>query len=256
MAGRGTHREPPPGRVAYHRAAMILFQQSYTSPDPHRAAELRFVREANAASGVFDHVELIEAATRRLSFADLRDLAADRFAGRVCVIANSDIAFDASIRLVASLLADPACPTLVALSRWDDDTAPSMEGRIAGDDWTFYSHSQDAWAFVAGGLPPFEAGFLLGLPACESRFAYEAAAAGISVVDPALSIRVRHHHASAVRSWTRRDAYRGRLLFPRLTTTAVGDRRALVIDRSRWRTRKRVVRLVGDFAAEVRGTGS
>jgi hypothetical protein len=44
----------------------------------------------------------------------------------------------------------------VALSRWDDDTAPSMEGRLAGDDWTFYSHSQDAWAFVAGGLPAID----------------------------------------------------------------------------------------------------
>jgi len=235
---------------------MILIQQSYSSPDPQRDAELCFVREANAAAGVFDHVELVEAAGRRLSFADLCGLAVERLAGCVCVVANSDITFDASIRLAAPLLADPACPTLVALSRWDDDTAPSMEGRLAGDDWTFYSHSQDAWAFVAGGLPAFEAGFLLGLPACESRLAYEAAAAGISVVDPALSIRLRHHHASAVRSWTRRDAYRGPLLFPRLCTTALGDRRALVIDRSGWRTRKRVVRLVGDFAATVRGTVS
>ena len=232
---------------------MILIQQTYSSPDPRRDAELRRAREANAASGAFDHVELVDPGSRRLSFADLFGLAAGRFPGRSCVVANSDIAFDESIRLVAPLLAPAASPTLVALSRWDDDTAPSMEGRIDAGDWTFYSHSQDAWAFVAGGLPPFEAGFRLGMPACESRLAFEAAAAGVSVVNPALSIRLRHHHASAVRSWTDRDAYRGPLLFPRLCTTAVGDRRALVVDRSGWRTRKQVVRLLGDFAADVRG---
>ena len=43
---------------------MILIQQSYSSPDPQRDAELCFVREANAAAGVFDHVELVEAAGR------------------------------------------------------------------------------------------------------------------------------------------------------------------------------------------------
>lgn len=232
---------------------MILIQQSYSSPDPRRDAELRHVRETNAASGVFDHVELVDPGARRLSFADLFGLAAERFPAQTCVVANSDIAFDGSIGLAAAILAESPGPTLLAISRWDDDTAPSMEGRVDPSDWTFYSHSQDAWVFVAGGLPAFEAGFVLGMPSCENRLAYEAAAAGISVANPALSIRLHHHHASAVRSWRDRDAYRGPMLFPRLTTTATGDRRALVVDRSGWRTRKQVVSLVGDFAPAVRG---
>lgn len=235
---------------------MILIQQSYTSPDPRRAAELRHARETNAAAGVFEHVEFVDPGDRRLSFADLFGLAAERFPGTTCVVANSDISFDASIGLAKTLLAEAGGPMLVAVSRWDDDTSASMEGRVDPTDWTFYSHSQDAWAFTAGGLPSFNGGFRLGVPACESRLAYEAAAAGIAVVNPALSIRLRHHHASAVRSWSHRDAYRGPLLFPRLTTAAVGDRRALVIDRTRWRTRRQVVRQIGIFAAEVRGERS
>ncbi|MCE9631778.1 MAG: hypothetical protein K8S94_13825 [Planctomycetia bacterium] len=233
---------------------MILIQQRYTSPDPRREAELQRVREANAVAGLFDHVELVDPGASRLSFSDFFRLAAERFSGRTCVIANSDIAFDASIGMADSILA-AAGPLLVALTRWDDEVAPSMEGRVDPDSWTFYSHSQDAWVFVAGRLPPFESGFRLGIPACENRLAYEAAAAGIAVVNPALAIRCRHHHASAVRTWTERDAYRGPLLFPRLTTADVGDRAALVVDRTGWRPRKWAVRQVGDFAAEVREGG-
>ncbi len=232
---------------------MILIQQRYTSPDPRREAELQEVRETNSVAGRFSRVELVDPGTSRMSFSDFFRLAAERFPGRTCVIANSDIAFDASICLADEILAAAAGPLLVALTRWDDDVAPSMEGRVDPDSWTFYSHSQDAWVFVAGGLPPFESGFRLGLPACENRLAFEAAAAGIAVVNPALSIRCRHHHASAVRTWNDRDSYRGPLLFPKLTTADVGDRKALVVDRAGWRSRKSAVRQIGDFAGLVRG---
>jgi hypothetical protein len=233
---------------------MILVQQRYTSADPRREAELAHVRATNAASAAFTHIEEVESGDRRLTFADLFALTAERFAGSVCVVANSDIAFDDTIQLARQLIERERPPLLVALSRWDDDTAPSMEGRVDPATWNFYSHSQDAWVFVAGALPPFARDFRLGVPACENRLAFEAAAAGVAVVNPALAIRCRHHHASAVRSWKLADAYRGPLLFPRLTTTDVGDRRGLVVDRRGWRTRKEVVSQVGDFAAGVRGS--
>ena len=235
---------------------MILIQQAYVSANPQRNAELEWVREANRMSGLFEHIEAVDPGGRRLTFADLMRMAESTFAGRPCVIANSDIAFDRSIRAVEPLMTDAAGPQMVVLSRWDDDTAPSMEGRIDQTDWGFYSHSQDAWAFVAGSLPAFEAGFRLGVPACESRLAFEAAAAGVAVVNPALSIRIRHHHASAIRTWRRSEAYRGPLLFPRLTTTDVGDRKAFILDRSRWPTRKEVVSLLGNFAPLVRRASS
>lgn len=232
----------PEGLAGYR---MILIQQRYASPHPERQAELERVCELNAAVGVFEEIVRVEGADKRWTFADVFQLARERFRGRLCVVANSDIAFDESIRL-ASPLADEG--RLVALTRWDDASGPSMEGRTAGDQWHFFSHSQDAWLFKSGGLPPFEAGFQFGIPGCESRLAYEAAAAGVVVIDPALTVRCHHHHASAVRSWHRRDSYRGPMLFPRLTTTERVDPEAVVIDRTRFKKREWMVRLTGSAA--------
>lgn len=220
---------------------MNLIHEHYTSLDPARTVELAAVRERNAASGIFTTI-LPVADGGRKTFAELFDLAARRFPGEICVVANSDIAFDASLAGTEDLIRRHPRPLLVALSRWDDPSGPSMEGRIDPATWRFYSHSQDTWVFRAGSLPDFAAQFTLGIPACESRLAYEAVRAGVAVVNPALSVRTWHHHGSAVRSWRLKDSYRGPLFFPRLTTLDVAPVEGYVLDRSRWRTRREVVR--------------
>lgn len=207
---------------------MILIQQRYRSSDAARQAELDHVREVNHAVSAFGDVVEIEGGTRRQTFADLFAFAAARCAGKAVVIANSDIAFDESIAAVSTILVPGM---LVALTRWDNTTAPSMEGRTDPGSWRFYSQSQDTWIFVAGSLPDFCADFQLGVPRCENRLAYEAAAAGVVVVDPALSVRSIHHHATNVRSWKPGDHYRGPLLFPRLTTLDNPAPEALVVSR-------------------------
>jgi hypothetical protein len=222
---------------------MILVQQRYESPNAERQAELDRCREINAGLKAFAEVVLVDGAAKRWTFGDFFRLAAERHPGEICVLANSDIAFDESI-LLAAPLAEQGM--LVALSRWDNASSPSMEGRVAGEGWHFFSHSQDVWVFRAGGLPRLSTDFQLGVPQCESRLAYEAAAAGVIVVNPALSIRCSHHHASAVRSWRRKDGYRGPLLFPRLTTAEGADPEALVVERAgRFRKREAVIRLTG-----------
>jgi hypothetical protein len=219
---------------------MILLHEQYASPDPARAAELAQARERNAAAGVFSEIVPL-ASGRRGSFADFFRLAAERFAGEVCAVANADIAFDDSLRGAAELLRAWPRPLLVALSRWDDPSGPSMEGRIDPVRWRFYSQSQDAWLFIAGSLPAFEAAFTLGRPACENRLAYEAFRAGVGVVNPAISVRAWHHHASGVRTWKLADAYQGPLYFPRLTTLEGASREGYVLDRGWFRPRKEIV---------------
>jgi hypothetical protein len=219
---------------------MILIHEQYASPDPARAAELAHVRGCNAASGVF--AEIVPLADgKRKSFADFFRLAAERYPGEVCVVANADIAFDESLRGAAAVLGASPRPLLVALSRWDDPSGPSMEGRVDPQRWRFYSHSQDTWMFVAGSLPDFEAGFTLGIPACESRLAHEAFRAGVGVLNPALSVRTWHHHASGTRTWKLADAYRGPLYFPRLTTLEAACCEGYILDRGRFKTRKEIV---------------
>jgi hypothetical protein len=234
----GVHASSFQSQVADSR--MILIHEQYQSPDPARAAELARVRERNAASGVFAEIAPL-ADGRRKSFADFFRLAAERFAGEVCVVANADIAFDESLRGAEALVRSWPRPLLVALSRWDDPSGPSMEGRIDPTRWRFYSHSQDTWMFIAGGLPAFEAGFTLGIPACESRLAHEAFRAGVGVLNPALSVRTWHHHASGTRTWKLADAYRGPLYFPRLTTLEAGCCEGYILDRGRFQTRKEIV---------------
>ena len=219
---------------------MILFFEHYSSSDPAREAELAEVRVRNAAAGLFERIVPVADGSRK-TFADLFALAAAGFPGKVCVVANSDIAFDDSLPGAAAWLEQAPGPALVALTRWDDPAGPSMEGRVDAVRWRFFSHSQDTWMFRAGGLPPFEAGFRLGIPACENRLAYEAHAAGVTIFNPALSIRTWHHHASAVRSWKPADAYRGPLYFPRLTTLEAVAGEGFVLDRTGWRTRKEFI---------------
>jgi len=219
---------------------MILLHERYTSADPVREAELETVRRRNAAAGVFREIVSVSDGGRH-TFADFFALAAARFPGEVCAIANSDIAFDDSLHEAAALFERHHRPLLVALSRWDDPAGPSMEGRVDPRTWRFYSQSQDTWLFVAGGMPAFEAGFTLGIPACENRLAYEAHRAGIAIANPALTVRTWHHHASGTRSWKLSDAYRGPLYFPRLTTTASTSFEGYILDRTRWRVRKEVV---------------
>lgn len=222
---------------------MILVQQRYESPNAERQAELDRCRKINGELNAFADVVLVDGAARRWTFADFFRLMAERHPGEICVLANSDMAFTDSIALAAPLAAQGM---LVALSRWDDAVAPSMEGHSTGAGWHFFSHSQDVWVFRAGELPPFNADFQLGIPQCESRLAYEAAAAGLIVVNPALSIRCHHHHGSAVRNWRRQDGYQGSLLFPRLTTVEGVDPEVLVVERtSRLRKREAVLRLTG-----------
>lgn len=219
---------------------MILFHEQYSSSDPARAAELAQVRDRNAASGVFTRIVPLADGGRK-SFVDFFRLAAERFPGEVCVVANADIAFDESLTGAADLLRSWPRPLLVALSRWDDPSGPSMEGRVDATRWRFYSHSQDTWMFIGGGLPTFEAGFTLGIPACESRLAFEAFRAGVGVLNPALSVRTWHHHASGTRTWKLADAYRGPLYFPRLTTLETACCEGYILDRGRFRTRKEIV---------------
>lgn len=231
---------------------MILLHEHYISPDPARAAELARVRECNAAAGVFTEIVPLADGGRK-SFADFFDLAAERFRGQVCAVANADIAFDDSLHGAADLLRASQRPLLVALSRWDDPAGPSMEGRIDPQRWRFYSQSQDAWLFIAGGLPAFEAGFTLGRPACENRLAYEAFQAGVGVVNPALSVRTWHHHSSGIRTWKLADGYRGPLYFPRLTTLEGACCEGYVLDRGRMRRRKEVVSGPGPLPRGERG---
>jgi hypothetical protein len=97
----------------------------------------------------------------------------------ISIIANSDISFDASIGAAAHALRSREC---YALARWEDD------GLFERND------SQDSWTF-RGRITGVNAAFPVGVPRCDNRLLYELQSAGYRVLNPALTIVSRHHHA-------------------------------------------------------------
>jgi hypothetical protein len=127
---------------------------------------------------------------RRVSYADLFAYA-NRRPGQRCIIANSDIYFDQTL---ARLATHDLSGKLVCLSRWDvhpDGTSRLFE----------HSFSQDAWIFETP-IRGFSCGWHLGLPGCDNRLAHEAAAAGLTLENPARSVRAHHLHLSGVRRYS------------------------------------------------------
>ncbi len=135
---------------------------------------------------------------RRLTFRDLFDHANREFAGRRVIIANSDIYFDETLERLEGY---PLQGKLLCLSRWD--VQPDGSVRLFE-----HAFSQDAWIFEAP-LPEFRCDWYMGLPGCENRLAYEAAAAGLVLENPARSIRANHLHLSQVRHYDERQRVRG-----------------------------------------------
>jgi hypothetical protein len=108
------------------------------------------------------------------------------------VIANSDIYFDETIKLVDKYSSNH----FIALTRYDigKDGKARFLNRL---------DSQDAWIFK--GKTNFEAPFNLGVPGCDNVLAHIAQKAGYKVINPSLSIKTYHLHNSGKRSYTMRD---------------------------------------------------
>jgi hypothetical protein len=197
--------------------ATVLLTAYYADPDPARRDELLGCLARNAANELLDEVHvflengarpeladtkmhLVELG-RRATYGDLFAYANARLSGRRVAIANADIYFDASLgRLDAVDLRD----TLLCVSRWDihrDGTASLFE----------HGESQDAWIFDAP-IRQFRCDFPLGVPGCDNRLAWEAAAAGLAVHNPARSLRAYHLHLSLVRRYTADERIGGAVL--------------------------------------------
>lgn len=135
---------------------------------------------------------------RRASYRALFDRANQKCAGQRVIIANADIYFDDSLAQLDRTVLDGK---LLCLSRWD----------VQGDGSAhLFAHtfSQDAWIFQAP-IRTFKNNFLLGLPRCDNRIAWEAQRAGLAVSNPSRTVRANHLHLSGIRNYTAKQEIRG-----------------------------------------------
>jgi hypothetical protein len=168
---------------------MILFVQKYTTGNEARDAELATCADENEACGHFDEIVWVDGNEKRWRYVDFFNMAAEKYAGQQCVLANSDISFrHPSCELLRTVVSRAA---LVVLTRWHDSVAPWMIGHYHGYRW--YSGTQDAWGFV-GGMFSGMGDIPLGEPGCDCRIVAEIAMSGAAVWNPALTIKTMHVH--------------------------------------------------------------
>jgi len=193
---------------------MILVSQSYTASSEHRNQELQKVRLHNETSGMFDRVEYLDAGDRTISFSELHEHCLSKHRGRWCVIANSDITFNATAYMLKGL---SKAGRLVALTPWDNHSGPRFVGRE--HEGSYFSGSQDSWAFLSGSLPPLTLDIPLAVRACDQAIAGWACMVGLEVINPALTIKTTHVHELDERPSDRLCAS-GFFGYPHLTTMA------------------------------------
>lgn len=132
---------------------------------------------------------------RRAKYEDYFAHVNSRLSGRIVIVTNADIYFDDTVRLIAGL---DMANMFVCLSRTEADgiSNPNMWG------------SQDSWIFLSP-IRPFPSNWHLGVPGCDNKIAHEAFSAGMKVINPCLSVRANHLHASGERNYTSSDCVPG-----------------------------------------------
>lgn len=197
---------------------MILIVPHYESPDHTRRSEIELCLRANLAHPAIERVLLVGAdghpphpkltclpGTDRPTFDALFRLA-DQWPSEVAIVANADIYFDETLALAAGI----APGELYALSRWNPVTRRVSGSSLAADGSMCIplSIGADTWIFRSP-LPPLGADFAQGRPFCDHRLARRAQDAGLLAINPCLSIRTWHAHASGLRTYTPADSISG-----------------------------------------------
>lgn len=191
---------------------MILVSQWYDPGSEKRRKELQWCRSLNESSSLFDVVDYVDGQSRRWTFGELVSHCVEKYHGKPCVIANTDIAMDGSYGLRSFCKEN----RLVALTRWESPSGPRFIGQQFDD--RFYSGSQDSWAFIAGSLPLVDVEIPMGVVACDNVIAGWAARSGVEVINPAMSVKTMHFHADKDRP--ERHAISGYYGYPELTTAS------------------------------------
>jgi len=183
---------------------MILLTSYYTDDSEDRQRELDLCLQLNLANLTFraiilfvdgfckiQHPTLSHIPMRdRLTYQDAFNFANRFFVGEICVLANSDIYFDESLKLIAE--AD-LTNKFYAITRHNVE----RDGSLSFSDC---NACQDVWVFRAP-LKPVVSLFGLGTPGCDNRIAYEAKTAGLIVLNPCQIIRCHHLHLTNKRNY-------------------------------------------------------
>ncbi len=172
---------------------MILLTTDYDSGSLARNIELRECFDKNRVRGLFDdRVIFAEPSFLRTTFRRFFEIANIFEPGTLCCLANADIAFDATINLLAAKHFDGR---FMCLSRWNK----AARGLAVLDDGAAYT--QDAWAFKTPVKIPETCDFPLGQRGCDNKIAWLMDSIGYKLFNPSLTVKALHVHDSGFRTY-------------------------------------------------------
>ncbi len=188
-------------------ASVNLLVSYYDANTPERQKEIDYCMDHNCNNPQFttiynlgkpySHPKVINLNYDRPTYQDFIN-EANKAGGNYTVIANSDIYFDTTINWIHQV---DMTGHLIALCRYDVDSV-----------WRYklfpYAHSQDVWIFK-GKIKIDTCDYVLGVPGCDNRFAYDAMMHGYKVVNPAKDILTFHLHNSSERNYTEANRLHG-----------------------------------------------
>ena len=126
---------------------------------------------------------------KRLKYKCAIEFINKNLAGELCVMANSDIYFDDSLK---HLNGYNMTNKLLALSRYDN-------GILFNN-----VYSQDSWFFKSPlNVNLNKVDFCFGIPGCDNSFAHITHSAGYKISNPSLTIKTHHLHKSNYRTYSR-----------------------------------------------------
>lgn len=121
-----------------------------------------------------------------ITYGHLIDFANQYLAGKMVIIANTDIYFDCSLRALEHYdLTDK----VLALTRYDCGAYQGWHGK----PWFRHDLSQDSWIFRPP-LKKINADIKMGWLGCDNRLAYEMRIGALNVSNPSLTIMTWHIH--------------------------------------------------------------
>jgi hypothetical protein len=165
-----------------------LFVNYFEHPDPERQQEIDYCLQQNKANEYIDTVTLLDG---RPSFNDFFDCMEEN---AINIIANSDIYFDETIKLVENIRKDQA----YCLTRWElvEGKLKSFKTRNRGMK---PMHSQDVWIF-RGKPKKIPENIHLGIPGCDNKIAWHLQRQ-YRLKNPSSQIRAIHVHAERRRNY-------------------------------------------------------
>jgi hypothetical protein len=192
---------------------MILYFPYFESPNPERHNEILICLQENIKNKYISKIIVILEKSfplfpfkseklefwelnKRPTYSDMLEHANNNFQNQTCIISNSDIFFNDTLKELEGVDLNNL---FLCLTRYD----LKENGNLEYINENFMMRSQDSWIFKSP-VPPYlvkNSKFHLGVNACDNMIAKVATDSGLITTNPSLLIESIHLHNSNVRTY-------------------------------------------------------